>query len=361
MDRSVQTRYLHENKQRIIAISDIHGNLSLLKTLLDQVHYDEYEDTLLFLGDLIEKGNENLATLRYIMNLCQNGNAYALMGNCDFVCKNIVHHYNLHFLNKILCQRQASILHEMAAQIGISIDQSTDMELLCDRLLAHFFKELHWVDTLPQVIYTDNYIFVHAGILNEQTFGSDFREVLTFPHFLLNGKDFKHYVVAGHMPVSEYCQDIACFNPIINEQKHIICIDGGNMVKKAGQLNALIIQNDRFSFKSADSLPLAQALCDVNVKNQDPLFITWRESEIVRLEKGEKRDFCLHLSSGKKLWIDHAFLHNEDGKWKADDFTTYQMPLKRGEYVSIVKTYDQFALIKKEGILGWCRKEHLRC
>ena len=57
--------------------------------------------------------------------------------------------------------------------------------------------------------------------------------------FLLNGKDFKHYVVAGHMPVSEYCQDIACFNPIINEQKHIISIDGGN--RRDRQVHEFII------------------------------------------------------------------------------------------------------------------------
>lgn len=121
------------------------------------------------------------------------------------------------------------------------------------------------------------------------------------------------------------------------------------MIKKAGQLNALLIEDDRFSYESVDDLPLVRVRCDVVPRNQDPLFITWRESEVRILTRGTQRDECLHLSSGKRLWIDHAFLHERDGHWQADDFTTYQMPLQRGELVSLVSCYDRFALIKKAG------------
>ena len=131
------------------------------------------------------------------------------------------------------------------------------------------------------------------------------------------------------------------------------------MIKNAGQLNARLIEDDRFSYESVDDLPLVRVRCDVAPRNQDPLFITWRESEVRILTRGTQRDECLHLSSGKRMWIDHAFLHERDGHWQADDFTTYQMPLQRGELVSLVSCYDRFALIKKAGILGWAHRAHL--
>ncbi len=360
MDRRVKSqRIAYDGKQRLIAISDIHGNLPLLNQLLAKLHYDAQSDVLVLLGDLIEKGPHSLATLRAVMALCAQPNAYALMGNCDFVCKNVVHHYNLDFLKQVLCQRKESVLHEMAAQLGMRIDASTDMERMCDALLAHFSKELHWVDELPQVLWCDDYIFAHAGIIDEQHFGDDFREVLTYPHFLRRAPSFSRYVIVGHMPASEYCHARAVLHPIIDRQKQIVSIDGGNIVKRFGQLNAFLIQNGQFSYDSVDSLPTARAACDVRAHNEQPLFITWRHSEVERLIQGAHRDYCRHLYSGRHLWIDHAYLHAREGVWHADDFTTYQMPLCQGELVSIADRCSCGVLIKKKGVLGWCRPSHL--
>ena len=35
------------------------------------------------------------------------------------------------------------------------------------------------------------------------------------------------------------------------------------------------------------------------------------------------------------------------------------MPLQRGEQVSLVRRYERFSIIKKDGILGWCRNADL--
>ena len=361
MDRSVKSKPFTLNKgQRLIAISDIHGSLGLLRQLLAKVRYVPVEDVLVLAGDLIEKGPQSLATLRYIMELSAHPNVHVLMGNCDFVCKNIWNRYNLQFLHQMLLQRQASILHEMAAALQVTIDAHTNMEALCTLLHQHYARELSWVDTLPQVVYDDAHIFAHAGIMNEQDFGSDFREVMTYPHFLLHAPEFHRWVIVGHMPVSEYCHDIARFHPLVDERRHIISIDGGNGVKHAGQLNALILQDEMISWRSVDELPLCHAARDVDPANHDPLFITWRESAIRILHKGASADYCEHLASGRKLWIDHAFIHEgKDHQLCADDFTSYQMPLCRGERVYLVRRYARFSLIKKAGILGWCRNADL--
>lgn len=71
--------------RRVLAISDIHGNLPFLKGVLAKAGYAAGKDVLVLVGDLLEKGQESLATLRYIMELSRHGTVYALCGNCDHI------------------------------------------------------------------------------------------------------------------------------------------------------------------------------------------------------------------------------------------------------------------------------------
>ena len=49
--------------RRIIAVSDIHGHLSLLKALLEKIRYKPGDDLLFLVGDTVEKGPDSLGTL----------------------------------------------------------------------------------------------------------------------------------------------------------------------------------------------------------------------------------------------------------------------------------------------------------
>ena len=68
--------------RRTLVISDIHGNLDFFKALLRQVRFSR-EDTLILLGDVLEKGVDSLATLRYVMELKKDHMVHMLCGNCD--------------------------------------------------------------------------------------------------------------------------------------------------------------------------------------------------------------------------------------------------------------------------------------
>ena len=59
--------------RRVLAISDIHGNLPFLKGVLAKAGYAAGKDVLVLVGDLLEKGQESLATLRYLMELSRHG------------------------------------------------------------------------------------------------------------------------------------------------------------------------------------------------------------------------------------------------------------------------------------------------
>ena len=68
--------------RRVLAISDIHGNLPFLKGVLSAAGYGA-GDVLVLVGDLVEKGPDSLSALRFIMELSRRQTVYALNGNCD--------------------------------------------------------------------------------------------------------------------------------------------------------------------------------------------------------------------------------------------------------------------------------------
>ncbi len=66
------------------AIGDIHGCLDSLKALLDQLRFDPAHDRLWLTGDLVGRGPEPAATLRFVRDL--GPAAEAVLGNHDIHC-----------------------------------------------------------------------------------------------------------------------------------------------------------------------------------------------------------------------------------------------------------------------------------
>lgn len=352
-DRSIHSYYVSlPPSQRIIAISDIHANLPVLKKLLKKIKYQE-TDELFLVGDLLEKGAYNMDTLYYLMELSKSPHVHPMIGNCDVVCRNILYDTRLEFLHQILMSRKNSIIHEMANKLSVTIKEDTDMYALAKLLRQNFMKELRFIDDLPHVIETPDCIFAHAGIQDEQTYGRDMRDIMVNDCFMKEDKRFQKFVIVGHLPVSEYNSSICSFTPIIDTNKKIISIDGGNCVKHAGQLNALIIQNHEFQFAYSDALPKAEIQKTLTPENKSPFFITWHESEVQVLKQEDVNSYCRHLSSGKELWIPNSFLYNDHQRIGAADYTTYKLPVKKGDTVKIISSYTKDSLVKKNGIVGW--------
>jgi serine/threonine protein phosphatase 1 len=64
------------------AIGDLHGEITLLKRLLEQLA-PRAEDTLIFLGDYIDRGEDALGTLDALMTLASSHHCIFLRGNHD--------------------------------------------------------------------------------------------------------------------------------------------------------------------------------------------------------------------------------------------------------------------------------------
>lgn len=53
---------------RLIVIGDVHGDITTLKKLLEQCEFDERVDQAIFVGDLADRGEESMATLKFVLD-----------------------------------------------------------------------------------------------------------------------------------------------------------------------------------------------------------------------------------------------------------------------------------------------------
>lgn len=189
---------------RIIAIGDIHGCLNTLKELLKSVDYSSQTDTLVFVGDYIDRGAnscETVAFLRKLQHQVGKDNCICLRGNHE----------------------------QMAIDAFTSGDNSLwfyngGYSTVCsyDRNGIDIESNIGWFKALPLVYDTPEIIFCHAGLskplLKDNT-----------AHDLIWGRDWIRHndhrprekqVIFGHTPsrtgtaytvaTGDICIDSAC-------------------------------------------------------------------------------------------------------------------------------------------------------
>lgn len=353
-----------ESGKRILVTSDIHGNLSYFKNILKKASFSD-NDLLFIVGDIIEKGSENLKTLRYVMELSKKGNVIPLIGNVDAYRIKLIYglsEENVNgFYNYILSLREwagTSFYEELATECGYTINSPDDVLASKQDIIAHFEKEFSFLANLPTIVKTQSYTFVHGGLREKAP--SDNRdkgvlELTKFDAFMANTPHtFDNYVIVGHWPVVLYSNSIQQMNPIINRDKKIISIDGGCGVKKEGQLNLLIIPDINCSVKelsyiSYDSIHTITALEDQEASNNS-IYISWLDREIRVISKDDEFSYIEHISSGHKLYIPNTYLKNEN---ECYDYTDYILPVTKGDRLSLISKTSKGCIVKKDGIIGW--------
>lgn len=346
--------------RRILAISDIHGNLSYLRALLKQAEFSD-KDELIINGDFLEKGEESLNTLRYVMELCAGGNTHAVCGNCDdwagIFRPGRSAEQDRHTLDYV-CYRRRGLLWEMMTAIGIDPLGIAGLPDIKAELWSSYEPEWEFLSRIPHAIETQRFIFAHAGMRPDKPLCCHTAAELDRVDFFLGqGLRFDKWVVVGHEPVVLYGGDKVCANPIIDRQSRIISIDGGCVLKDDGQLNALIIpdiDSEDFSFTAYDDFPTAVALDD-QAESGRSYYIRWGDSTVQVLKRGEEFSLCRHMRTGYEMEILTKYLFSDGDISDCNDCTDYVLPVKAGDELRIVERTSRGVLAKLNGVSGWYR------
>lgn len=350
--------------KRIIAVSDIHAHFHHLKKLLEKINFSS-ADILFIVGDIIEKGPESLKTLWYVMDLCKKYTVHVSMGNVDawrlVMFDDTTAESNYRFVKYIdsMAKRWGGCLFtDMCSELNFSVQSASDVPNAKTLMATSFSEEFEFLRSLPTIIDTQNFTFVHGGIQSQDLdsiVGTDVFDVLKFDAFLDQDFCFDKYVVVGHWPVTLYNDKIASANPIINHNRKIISLDGGCGLKLDGQLNALIIpsiDSTEFDIVSYDGLPVGTAINSQRA-SADPINIRYSDNQIEVLGEGYEFSYCEHISTGRRLYILNTYIHRHDTITTCEDFTDYLLPISPGDTISVVQRTSKGYLIKKGGISGW--------
>lgn len=345
--------------RRTLAISDIHGNLPFLKGLLQKVGFGAGDD-LFILGDILEKSEPSLETLRYVMELSEKYTVHTLLGNCDNIILAFTDGRDQisddFFAYWFGTRKEKCTLVKMARLLGMGADSPADYPALRERIRRAFAPELDFLRGLPHIFLSDDYLFVHGGVPREDRLEElDAYRCMKNDDFLTQGYSFRRWVVAGHTPVTLYREDIPSAKPLLDYDRHIASIDGGCVLKMDGQLNALILPREpggEFSYAAYDGLPVMTAL-DGQEPSGDPVNIRWGHSRLEVLERGEEFCRCRHPETGRELDVLTEYLWERDGETYCEDSTDYRLPVRAGDRLSVVRRTGRGSLCKKDGVTGW--------
>ncbi|MCU0614761.1 MAG: serine/threonine protein phosphatase [Desulfobacterales bacterium] len=177
--------------EKLFAIGDIHGCFQNLKSLMDKIPFQQDCDTIVFLGDYIDRGPDSFNVVSYLIDLkskCQN--AVFLKGNHEDMLDGFISGTNRQLF---LVNGGEQTLRSYLKRQYLPSPSPIPAEHL------EFFGSL-----LPYY-ETEHFIFVHAGLKE----GLDLQD--QNPHdlfwirkqFINSDYDFGKKVVFGHTPFPE--------------------------------------------------------------------------------------------------------------------------------------------------------------
>ena len=165
--------------ERVYAVGDVHGRLDLLDDLLDKIRVDDSDrapanSTIVFVGDLVDRGPQSAGVIERLMRFRDEANVRFLMGNHEEV-----------FLSALAGDRNALKFfcrfggRETILSYGVTddhYDQLDYTELAQELAVRVPAAHADFLNSFEDLIRIGDYVFVHAGIrpgvpLDEQSKG----------------------------------------------------------------------------------------------------------------------------------------------------------------------------------------------
>lgn len=139
-------------------VGDVHGKIGFLTDLL--TNWDETQQQLIFLGDVIDRGEDSKSCLELVRNLVAEKNALCLMGNHERMLLAWLREPEERYGHYQRNGGDTTINSLLGRPLHTPVDAVADARRVLDRqgeLIA-------FVKTCPYFVETEEYIFVHAGL-----------------------------------------------------------------------------------------------------------------------------------------------------------------------------------------------------
>jgi len=209
--------------KKTFVIGDIHGCYGALKALLEKINPDPDHDTLVFLGDYIDRGPDSKKVVSEVIDLQQSfPRVITLMGNHEQMFLSVLAGEKYNFFLQMGGDKTLNS-YNITPPYSQNIFEHIPLEHI------HFFQNLLllWED--------EHYIYVHAGLepgihLSQQ---SAHWCCWARTNFIYSEFDFGKRVVFGHTPFEK---------PYIDQYK--IGIDTGKVY--GGELTCLVLPDMEF-------------------------------------------------------------------------------------------------------------------
>jgi serine/threonine protein phosphatase 1 len=193
---------------RRLVIPDIHGCPNTFRALIEKITLTT-QDQLFLLGDYINKGNNSVGVLDFLLELKEKGyQVFALRGNHEQMLLE-KHHTKYNTIELLL--------PHLRKNYGI-VDTHR-------KILPKYYE---FISNLPYYYELDNYFLVHAGFnLTSKSPFTDFESMLWMRDFTITETAQEEIlsnktVIIGHTPTSlQFIQDD------IRIRKSVICLDNG--------------------------------------------------------------------------------------------------------------------------------------
>ena len=216
-----------ELKNKIYAIGDIHGQLYKLKGLIEKLPIDD-TCQLVFVGDYIDRGEYSFEVIEYLINLYKRYNCVFLKGNHEDLFMNFMLGESD---DMFVCNGGDSTIQSYKNN-GYDISQFIEYQR---RNLP--ITHVNFYKSLKNYYETDDYIFVHAGLLPKNIPLSEQPvDMLLWERYDFINSDFDwgKKVIFGHTPNRE----------ILNMHNKI-CIDTGAYYE-GGKLTCVVLPEEKF-------------------------------------------------------------------------------------------------------------------
>jgi serine/threonine protein phosphatase 1 len=186
---------------RTWVIPDVHGCLLTLRTLVEDLIGLQKEDTLIFLGDVIDRGPDSKGVIDYILQLGKSGiKTTVIKGNHEeYMAKVFREEQSKSRLRKILGMKSSSLKDWM--QYG---GETTLQSFNAYTVNAIPEMYIEWIESLEFYLKWEKFLIVHAGFNFEiDDIFSDTQSMMWIREYKIDpAKLGNRKIIHGHVPVA---------------------------------------------------------------------------------------------------------------------------------------------------------------